>query len=74
MLCIFDVASQMLKVSLALTGDKQRERTETIWVMMASGLHIWSQFPPRDIFASVGAEDGIGLKPAIRAGLCPLIC
>jgi hypothetical protein len=56
MLCIFDVASQMLKVSLALTSDKQRERTETTWVMMASGLHIWSQFPPRDIFASVGAE------------------
>ena len=29
---------------------------------------------PSDISASVGAEDGIGLKPAIRAGLCPLIC
>jgi len=57
MLCNFDVASEMLKARLALTDEKQRERNETTWVMMASGLHIWSQFPPRDIFASVGAED-----------------
>lgn len=74
MLCNFDVASQMLKVRSALTDEKQRERTETTWVMMASGLHMWSQLPPRHIRASVGAEDRIGLKPAIRAGLCPLIC
>jgi len=57
MLCNFDVASQMLKARLALTDEKQRERNETTRVMMASGLHIWSQFPPREIFASVGAED-----------------
>lgn len=31
---------------------------------------MWSQLPPRHILASVGAEDRIGLKPAIGAGLC----
>src|SRR4030095_7129688 len=46
MLCNFDVASQMLKFRLALTDEKQRERTETTWARMASGLHMWSQSPP----------------------------
>jgi len=73
MLCNFEVASQMLKFRLALTDEKQRERTETTWARMASGLHMWSQSPPHHILASVGAEDRTGLKPAIRAGLCPLI-
>jgi hypothetical protein len=45
MLCNFDIASQLLKDRLALTDEKQRERTETTWVMMASGLHMWSQSP-----------------------------
>ena len=45
MLCNFDVASQMLKVRLTLTDEKQRERTETTCAMMASGLHMWSQSP-----------------------------
>ena len=44
-----------MKVGLDLTDEKQRERTETTWVMMASGLHIWSQFPPLYIWASLGA-------------------
>jgi hypothetical protein len=30
----------MMKVRLDLTDEKQRERTETTWVMMASGLHM----------------------------------
>lgn len=45
-LCIFEVAPRLPTAWPALTGEKQRERIETGWVMMASGLHIWSQFPP----------------------------
>ena len=40
MLCNFDVPSQMMKARLDLTDEKQRESTETTWVMMASGLHM----------------------------------
>ena len=46
LLCNFEVTLARLQKHGFVTGEKQRKRTEAKWVMMASGLHMWTQLSP----------------------------